>query len=145
MCRTCLFSRYKETRLRSHGFDVSHGSTNTAQAFLLLLLKTTWRGVEYPPPHALCKKKKEVVFHPRVHVVYLSIYIDWFPSFMFLLLSFLWFHFIWDVYTMCGAECVSYRKTARALIGCHFLFLVGEIEKKGVLLLEIKNGRVFFF
>ena len=33
-----IFSVEKETRLRSHGFDVSHGSTNTAQAFLLLLL-----------------------------------------------------------------------------------------------------------
>jgi hypothetical protein len=65
---------------------------------------------------------------------------------MFLLLFFFYDSILFEMFIpMCGAECVSYRKTARALIGCHFLFLVGEIEKKGCVALGRKKLAEFFF
>ena len=119
--------------------------------FFFFSLKTTWRGVEYPPPHALCKKKEEgrgggFFFSPKssrclpVHIYRLIPFFHVFASFLFL-----WFHFIWDVYTYVWRRVCFLSKNGTCPNRLPFSFSSWGNRKKRVCCSWKKKMAQFFF
>ena len=101
----------RDSRLRSHGFDVSHGSTHSTSLSSSSSSKTTWRGVEYHHTHHQGGGgrwfSQDGEFTLCVCTTTTCPYIDWFPFFVVVVLSMLLLFFFMIPFYIDGS---SYRK-----------------------------------